>query len=172
MSYEVADGVRDGARRAWDVTESAAANAKSTVESAAQTAAHGARSGFMEGLEKVTKIAAVVRAFGLDDALFRVGLQRRRSFFSDLGVFGAGFAAGAAVAVLSTPLSGRALRRKLGGFFKELVSKGQEAADTEVKETVAHAKDTVVSKVHGITDSVNGGAKRADHDTRQPGHGN
>lgn len=203
MSYEVVDGVRDGARRAWDVTESAATSAKSTVESAAQTAAQGARSGFLEGLEKVTKIAGVVRAFGLDDALFRVGLQRRRSFFADLGVFGAGFTAGAAVTMLSTPLSGRAMRGRLIGFFGELVSKGEEVAAPTVekatdevtsmahdvrdaathqagvakqsaihaKETVDQAKQSVAAKVHHVTDSVLGDAKR-DEGAAHPGRGN
>jgi len=155
MSYEVVDGVRNGARRAWDVTESAASNAKSTVGSAAQTAtegartaAGGARSGFFDGIEKLTKIAGVVRAFGIDDALLRMGLQRRRSFFADLGMFGAGFVAGAAVTAISTPLSGRALRRQLSGFFSELSSKGEDLAG----ETVESAGAQVSSVAHDVRD--------------------
>lgn len=211
MSYEVVDGVRNGARRAWDVTESAATSAKSTVESAAQTAAQaaaggartaasGARSGFFDGVEKLTKIAGVVRAFGIDDALLRMGLQRRRSFLADLGVFGAGFAAGAAVTALSTPLSGRALRRQLGAFFGELATKGEDlAGDTiknagaqvssaahdvrdvaahnvdAVKQTAAHAKDSVVhakdAVVSKIHDITDASAK-PDDGPRQPGRGN
>lgn len=146
MNYEVVDGVKNGARHAWDVTESAASNAKSTVESAAE----GARSSFFDGLEKVTKIAAAVRAFGLDDALLRVGLQRRRSLFSDLGVFGAGFVAGAAVAVISTPLSGRALRRQLAGFLSDLASKGEDA----VGPTVKHAGEQVSHIAHDVRDAA------------------
>ena len=153
MNYEVVDGVKNGARRAWDVTESAATDAKSTVESAAV----GARSTFFDGLEKVTKIAAAVRAFGLDDALLRVGLQRRRSMFSEFGVFGAGFLAGAAVAVLATPLSGRALRRQLSGFFSDLASKGEETAVTTVKNAgaqVSHiAHDVRDATSHKVDDA-------------------
>lgn len=156
MSYEVVDGFRDGARRAWDVTEQTASNAKSTVEAAAHTASEGARSTFFDGLEKVTKIAAAVRAFGLDDALLRVGLQRRRSLFADLGLFGAGFVAGAAVTAISTPISGRALRRQLASFLSDLAHKGEEIAEEKVKgaaqqvSSVAHdVKDAAAQKVDG-----------------------
>jgi gas vesicle protein len=181
MSYEVVDGVRNGARRAWDVTEHAATNAKSGVEEVAQ----GARSTFFDTLEKVTKVAAAVRAFGLDDALLRVGLQRRRSLFADMGVFGAGFIAGAAVAAISTPLSGRALRRQIAGFLSDVASKGEETVEStvktagaqvshiahdvrdaaahkvgDVKQTASHAKEAFVSKVHDITDAASDAAQK------------
>ncbi len=146
MNYEVVDGMKNGARRAWDVTEGAAYDAKSTVESAAV----GARSSFFDGLEKVTKVAAAVRAFGIADALARVGLQRRRSFFADLGVFGAGFVAGAAVTAIATPISGRAMRRQIGSFFGQLAAKGEDA----VLPTVKHAGAQVSSIAHDVRDAA------------------
>jgi hypothetical protein len=81
-----------------------------------------------------TRVVKAVTHFGVENMLDYVGLERRRSHgWEKLVFFGAGAAAGAGVALLLAPTSGRETREKIGQGMDELATKATEAL-TEAKE--------------------------------------
>jgi hypothetical protein len=74
--------------------------------------AASAKSGVADTVERIGRVYATLRNFGLDDALSRIGLQKRRSgMYSGAVGFGAGFLTGAVTAMLVAPQSGLDTRR-------------------------------------------------------------
>lgn len=102
MNKPIIEDVRDGARAAWASTGAVAS---------------GAKASFTDRLEQVARVARVVRGFGVDDLLYRVGLERRRSPYAVPGAFGAGVLVGAGVALTLGSPSGR---EAIGAVVKAL----------------------------------------------------
>lgn len=92
MKTPIIEDVRDGARSAWASTGALAS---------------GAKASFTDRLEQVARVGRIVRGFGVDDLLYRVGLERRRSPYAVPGAFGAGVLLGAGVALTLGSPSGR-----------------------------------------------------------------
>jgi hypothetical protein len=112
MKNPVIEDVRDGAQNAWASTGAIASEAKAS---------------FMDRLEQVARVARVVRAFGVDDLLYRVGLQRRRNPYAVSGAFGAGVLVGAGVALTLNSAPGREALAAVGKAFRSFV--GPAAAE-------------------------------------------
>jgi len=86
---------------------------------------------------------------GVRDTLARTGLVRRsRPSYLAVFAFGAGIGliAGAAVALLITPSTGRDMRRELGWRAKKLAERTQTAV-SNVKGKIAGAKDDAKAKL-------------------------
>ncbi|CAN95265.1 MULTISPECIES: YtxH domain-containing protein [Sorangium] len=132
---------------------SAVGTAKGVVESAATgagVAATAAKTTAFDVAKAVAGVAATVGALGFDDVLGWVGLSRKRSPLTALGLFGAGLAVGAGVALLLSPTSGEALRRelltRLDGL-KRQATRGVEQAERKVQDKVGSAVDAVKGAV-------------------------
>lgn len=89
MTQPIVDNVRHNAHDAWAATEDLRA---------------GAKASFLDRLEQVARLARVVRAFGFDDLLMRVGLQRRQSPLVAVGAFSLGALFGAGLTLAVTPV--------------------------------------------------------------------
>jgi gas vesicle protein len=86
---------------------------------------------------------------GVRDTLWRSGLIRRsRSRFLAAFAIGAGVGliAGAAVAILLTPTTGRDVRREIGSRAKRMAERTQTAMST-VKGKLAGAKEDAKAKL-------------------------
>jgi gas vesicle protein len=88
-----------------------------------------------------------MRGISTDDFLSALGLERRRSFAASIAPIASGFAvgalAGAAVALLFAPKSGREVRRELKGRASEVTRRVGAAADevmTEVRNVLPHGE--------------------------------
>ncbi|WP_437585740.1 YtxH domain-containing protein [Sorangium sp. So ce1000] len=132
---------------------SAVGTAKGVVESAAAgagVAATTAKTTVFDVAKAVVGVAATVGALGFDDVLGWVGLSRKRSPLTALGLFGAGVAVGAGAALLLSPTSGEALRRelltRLDGL-KRQATRGVERAERKVEDKVGAAVDAVKGAV-------------------------
>lgn len=114
MTQPIVDNVRHNAHDAWAATEDLRA---------------GAKASFLDRLEQVARLARVVRAFGFDDLLMRVGLQRRQSPLVAVGAFSLGALFGAGLTLAVTPV-GFDIRAVLGKRFKKASaeSRGESAA--------------------------------------------
>lgn len=120
MKKPIIEDVRDGAQNAWASTGAIASEAKAS---------------FMDRLEQVARVARVVRTFGVDDLLYRVGLQRRRSPYAVSGAFGAGVLVGAGVALALGSAPGREALSAVGKAFRNFVGPpAPEVVDTTARE--------------------------------------
>ncbi|WP_437707842.1 YtxH domain-containing protein [Sorangium sp. So ce448] len=127
----------------------AVGTAKGVVESAATgagVAATAARTTAFDVAKAVVGVAATVGALGFDDVLGWVGLSRKRSPLTALGLFGAGLAVGAGVALLLSPTSGEALRRELLTRLDGLKRQATQA-ERKVQDKVGSAVDAVKGAV-------------------------
>ncbi|WP_437979889.1 YtxH domain-containing protein [Sorangium sp. So ce117] len=127
----------------------AVGTAKGVVESAATgagVAATAARTTAFDVAKAVAGVAATVGALGFDDVLGWVGLSRKRSPLTALGLFGAGLAVGAGVALLLSPTSGEALRRELLTRLDGLKRQATQA-ERKVQDKVGSAVDAVKGAV-------------------------
>jgi gas vesicle protein len=110
-----------------------------------------------------------MRAIGTDDVLSALGLQRRRSWAASVAPIASGFVAGAvagaAVALLFAPKSGREMRRELKGRADEVTRRFGAAADevmTEVRSALPHGdKGEHSSRVQHALD--NGERRPSEH---------
>lgn len=140
MNKPIIEGVRDGAEHAWTSTGAIASEAKAS---------------FMDRLEQVARVARVVRAFGVDDLLYRVGLQRRRSPYAVSGAFGAGVLVGAGVALTLSSTPGREALAAVGKAFRDLVGPpGVEGVDTAQPETAPKPPPHTATAGSGHTTEV------------------
>lgn len=127
-------------------------------------AASSARSTFFDVAKFAIGVATTLRGFGVDDALGFVGLARKRSALSSIGILGAGIVVGAGVGVLLAPMSGRSLRRMLlkglddvrNDAGEKLNKVGEEVKEIErkVESKVDDAAELVKSKVDAAEGSV------------------
>ncbi|NUP13644.1 MAG: YtxH domain-containing protein [Polyangiaceae bacterium] len=108
MKRDLMEDVRAGAQNVVNKTESTAATAKS---------------GVVNAIARASEIYRLMREFGLDDALRRFGLQRRRNPAIAMSLFGAGLACGATLGVLFAPVSGAEAR----GFIKKRIGSQLDA---------------------------------------------
>ena len=145
-----------------DTMDAAKNTAMNTMESAKEGTQHAvssARSTLFDGIRAVNGVVSILRGFGLSDALGWVGLSRRRGPFETLGIFGAGFAAGAIGGVLFAPKSGADTRQFLLDYFKGLekdaekgVKEGVKGIETKAEDLAGKAKDAVVSAEKKVED--------------------
>ena len=127
----------------------AVGTAKGVVESAASgagVAATTAKTTVLDVAKAIVGVAATVGALGFDDVLGWVGLSRKRSPLTALGLFGAGLAVGAGVALLLSPTSGEALRRELLTRLDGLKRQATQA-ERKVQDKVGSAVDAVKGAV-------------------------
>jgi hypothetical protein len=75
---------------------------------------------------QASKAFAYLRALPLEQVLWRIGLERRRSRLYGVGLFGAGLACGAVAGALLAPKSGKELRATLNRTLKEVWGRGVE----------------------------------------------
>jgi gas vesicle protein len=163
---------------------SAVDSAKSTVGSAVDTAKHSvdsakkgteraasvAFSDIIGGIRTVTEAFAMIRRFGVDDALGWIGLSRRRNRFDSVAIFGSGVLVGAGVGVLLAPMAGSDLRKviikRLRGVEKDaekVAGKMKDAvvnAEHKIEDAAGKVKDAVVNAEHKVEDAA-GKAKDA-----------
>ena len=139
----------------------AVGTAKGVVESAASgagVAATTAKTTVLDVAKAIVGVAATVGALGFDDVLGWVGLSRKRSPLTAIGLFGAGVAVGAGAALLLSPTSGEALRReiltRLDGL-KRQATRGVEQAERKVQDKVGSAVDAVKGAVGSEASSAN-----------------
>jgi gas vesicle protein len=139
----------------------AVGTAKGVVESAASgagVAATTAKTTVLDVAKAIVGVAATVGALGFDDVLGWVGLSRKRSPLTAIGLFGAGVAVGAGAALLLSPTSGEALRReiltRLDGL-KRQATRGVEQAERKVEDKVGSAVDAVKGAVGSEASSAN-----------------
>jgi gas vesicle protein len=148
------------------------ATAKNLLGSAKEGTDHAAstvRSTMLDGVHAVTSLAAMVRSLTANDALGWVGLARRRSPLVSMGIFGAGFAAGAGVGLLFAPASGADLRRNLRkglmGLWGETkgVAEQVEAKAVKIEAEAEHlavkATDAVKQAERKVETKVADGAR-------------
>lgn len=95
--------------------------------------------------DAVSERIGSMRGINRDDVLSALGLERRRSFAASIAPIASGFAAGAlagaAIALLFAPKSGREVRRELKGRASEVTRRVGAAADelmTEVRSALPH----------------------------------
>jgi hypothetical protein len=120
MKKPIIEDVRGGARNAWASTGAMASEAKAS---------------FMDRLEQVARLARVVRTFGVDDLLYRVGLERRRNPYAVSGAFGVGMLVGAGVALTLNSAPGREALATVGKAFRNFVGPpAPEVIDTAAPE--------------------------------------
>ncbi|WP_437274825.1 YtxH domain-containing protein [Sorangium sp. So ce375] len=139
----------------------AVGTAKGVVESAASgagVAATTAKTTVFDVAKAIVGVAATVGALGFDDVLGWVGLSRKRSPLTALGLIGAGVVVGAGAALLLSPTSGEALRReiltRLDGL-KRQATRGVEQAERKVQDKVGSAVDAVKGAVGSEASSAN-----------------
>lgn len=153
MSQPIIENVRNGANDAWEATGDIASTAKHSV---------------LDRLEQVARVARVVRAFGLDDVLYRVGLQRRRSPMVAAGAFGAGVLFGAGLALALVPATGLdvrgAISKLLRRVSKEEASLGSDDASARRADETASAPRPSASRHGGPLKSVETEPRKGNHD--------
>lgn len=145
MNRDIVDDVRQGAADAFHKTGAHAESAKE---------------GIVEAIGRVSEIFQAVRAFGFDDLLDRVGLQRKQSNALAISMFGVGVACGAVLGVVFAPTAGRDARRMIGDRVTTLFNKSSDGmhhamdrakdAAKDAKGTVQHGLESVSSKMPGL----------------------
>lgn len=138
MNRDIVDDVRHGAHVALEKTEATAESAKL---------------GVLDAIGRVSEIFRTIRAFGLDDLLRPVGLQRRQSPVLAVSMFGVGLATGTAVGMMLAPSSGRQSRRAIGRWISNLLDKSEEGLSTAVSAAKDVAKDTVNEAKEAVTEA-------------------
>lgn len=154
--------------------------AKSTMDSARETAGHvmdSAKEGtekavatttsaFFEGVRAVNNLISTIRSLDTNDALGFIGLERRRSGFSTVAIFGAGIAVGAGVGMILAPMAGSDLRKMILSQFTKATNDATTAvkdAEQKVEEAVKGAEKKVEEKVSAgaevVKDKVTAGAE-------------
>jgi len=152
------DAAMNGASHAADTAQHALEDAKDGTEHAVKSA----RSTFMDGIHAFTSAVTMIRNLGLADALGWIGLERRRSPLASIGIFSAGFAAGAGAGVLFAPMSGAAMRRKLVKGFMGVEAEVEaevKAMEGKAEALAGKAKDAVVKAERTVEHAVVGGAE-------------
>lgn len=91
-----------------------------------RTGAEAARERAADFAVQASKAIGYLRTLPLEQLLWRIGLERRRSRFYGAGVFGAGFACGAIAGALLSPKSGKELRATLNRAMKDVWGRGVE----------------------------------------------
>jgi len=148
-------------------------NAKHTMGSAKKSTERVASVAFSDianGVRAVTGAIAMIKSFGVDDALGWIGLARRRNSFESVAIFGSGLLVGAGVGMLLAPMSGAELREaflmRLRGVEKDaekVAGKVKDAvinAEHKVEDVAIKAKDAVVCAAKDVaTGAVIGAAK-------------
>ncbi len=142
MNREIVDQVRQGAADALDKTEATAESAKE---------------GILEAIGRVSEMFQTLRGLGLDDVLSTIGLQRRRSPWLAISMFGAGIAAGAVVGLALAPRSGKASRELLRRRFAGALDKSEDAMHTAMDKATDKARaaaDGVKEKAHDVSSKL------------------
>jgi gas vesicle protein len=124
-----------------------------TAKGGAEHAASSARSTIFDIAKFAVGVATTLRGFGVDDALGFVGLARKRSMLSSIGILGAGIVVGAGVGVLLAPMSGRQLRRAMLQGLDELKNDAGQKLD-KVGDDVKELEQKVEKKVDAAADVV------------------
>lgn len=75
---------------------------------------------------QASKAIGYLRALPLEQLLWRVGLERRKSPLYGIGLFGAGLACGAIAGALLAPKSGKELRTELNRSIRAAWGRGVE----------------------------------------------
>ena len=75
---------------------------------------------------QASKAIGYLRALPLEQVLWRLGLERRRSRFYGIGLFSAGLACGVVAGALFAPTSGKELRATLNRSIKKAWGRGVE----------------------------------------------
>ena len=152
-----------------DETMATAKNLLGSARENTDHAATSARSTVLDGVHAFTSLAAMVRSLTANDALGWVGLSRRRSPLLSMGIFGAGFAAGAGVGLLIAPASGAELRSNLRkrvmglwGETKDVAERVEtkvEKIEADAEELASKARDAAKKVEHKIENKVVEGAR-------------
>jgi gas vesicle protein len=104
---------RNGAEHAVDAAMHAVGSAKDKSAEAVSTV----RSTFLDKINAMSSVLAALGSLRANDALGWVGLSRRQGPLASIGLFSAGFAAGAAMGagagLLLAPTSGAELRKNI-----------------------------------------------------------
>lgn len=88
--------------------------AKDGVVDVAERTSTAAKKGFLDSVERVSRVVNVVRGLGMIDVVRRVGLERKQSGVLEKALaFTGGLVVGAGVALLVAPVSGETTRRRL-----------------------------------------------------------
>lgn len=82
-----------------------------------------------KGLSAVMSVGALVRLLDTGSALRFFGLERRRSVWGTIALFGAGMAAGAGLSMMVSPMSGRETREGLLRGVRNIGKKGRELVE-------------------------------------------
>jgi hypothetical protein len=91
-----------------------------------RTGAETARERAADLAVQASKAIGYLRALPLEQLLWRIGLERRRSRLYGIGLFGAGLACGAVAGALLSPKSGKELRATLNRSIKAAWGRGVE----------------------------------------------
>jgi gas vesicle protein len=156
------DAAMNGASHAAGTAQHALENAKDGTEHAVASA----RSTVMDGIHAFTSAVTMIRNLGVADALGWIGLERRRSPLAAMGIFSAGFAAGAGAGLLFAPMSGAAMRRKLAKGFMGVEAEVEaevKAMEHKAEALAGKAKDAVMKAEHAVEHAVEGGADAVKH---------
>jgi len=107
-----------------------------------------AQGGIQDAIERVSRIVKIARNFGLDDVLATVGLRRGPRYTSNILTFTGGVAIGAGLGMLFAPMTGAAMRGKIGKTlgWQKLTTK-MAAAEKQVEEGVSDLKQDIK---HGL----------------------
>jgi gas vesicle protein len=158
----------NAAKNVLDTARDNAEQAAGTAKVGAEHAVESTRSALFEGIRAVTGLVATLRSFDADDALGRIGLERRRSVLYDLAIFGAGVAVGTGVSLMLAPMSGQRLRAmildQLHGAkaqAEESMKQAERKIENKVGAGVEAAKDAVLHQVGTAAGNVQEMAEEA-----------
>lgn len=152
---------------AMGTAKDAIGSAKEVIDTAkggAEHVASSARSTFFDVAKLALSVYSTVKAFGGDDALALIGLERRRGMLRELPAFGAGVVVGAGLGFLLAPMSGTDLRRKFLSGVDELKQEagaqiekaGNEvkAAEQKIEKKAGEVVEAVKTKVEDAEENV------------------
>jgi len=115
-----------------------------------------------KGFGVATPLIAVLRKLDPDDGLAWLGLSRRRSPLVDIGIFGAGVAMGATVALIFAPMSGAELRRRLSSRRAPVDASPTEDAEAEAASPASST--TPAKKARSARHPVRTGVVPSNHE--------
>lgn len=121
-----------------------------TAKGATMVAVKGARRGLLDTVKSVVEVVTLLRSLGADKVLGQIGLSRRRSPLTNLGLLATGLALGAGLGMLFAPKSGRQTRsfmrdqlRKAGGEVKAKATEAASLAEAKLEEVLESAEEAV-----------------------------
>jgi hypothetical protein len=133
------------------ITEQAREGVQVAKRSMLQTLT-GAASLIAKGVSATTMLMTVLRKLDRDDGLAWFGLSRRRNPLVSIGIFGAGAATGATLALLFAPTSGLKLRQKLFESLPSALARTATDGDLETANpTSSDKRADKVSSVRGVS---------------------